>query len=116
MELRDLLMNGFIIFPKNGKFILKKEAVPDNEIVINETEFESYELAVECAIELLKKPQVLNWDVVVRFNQGLGIEYRNLSAVVAETHEEAQRLAEANANLTFNKMVDIIEVRVRPKK
>jgi hypothetical protein len=116
MELRDLMMNGFIIFPNNGKFILKKESVPNNEIVINEKEFDSYELAVESAIEILKSPQVLNWEAVVRFNQGLGIEYKNLSTIVAETYEDAQNLAEISAFQTFDKSVNIIEIRVRPKK
>lgn len=114
--LRDLLLNGFMIYPHNGKFIVKKGAVPANQTVINEQEFDSYDVAVEAAVEMLRTPQAIEWTAIARYNRGLGIEYRNLPDVRATTAEEAQSLADQQAEkLLGGPQVEINEVRVRPK-
>jgi len=33
-ELRDIILNGFLVYPSNGKFIVKKEAVPESNFTI----------------------------------------------------------------------------------
>jgi len=114
--LRDLLLNGFMIYPYNGKFIVKKEAVPSNLIVIKETEYDSYEFAVEAAEVMLNAPQMADWTVIVRYNRGLGIEYKNLPDVRAANKEKAKALAEYTAGeLLVGSTVVISEVKVRLK-
>jgi hypothetical protein len=114
--LRDLLLSGFMIFPRNGKFVVKKEAVPANQTVIKEKEFDSYDVAVEAAAEMLRQPQAIEWASVARYNRGLGIEYRNLPLVRAASVEEAQALSEQLAERVLGGPgVEIKEVRVRPK-
>lgn len=115
-NMRDLLTNGFMIFPSQGKFLVKKESVPGNTLIIKEQEFDSYELAVEAAVEMLKKPQLIEWNVIVRYNRGLGIEYKNLPAVVASDKNKAKILAELNAAEVFDPAVNIGEIKVTPKK
>lgn len=114
--LRDLLLNGFMIYPNNGKFIVKKEAVPSNLIVLKETEYDNYELAVEAAEAMLNAPQMVDWVVIARYNRGLGIEYKNLPDVRAENKQQAQALAERMAGeiLVGSTMV-ISEIKVRLK-
>jgi len=114
--LRDLLLNGFMIYPNNGKFIVKKEAVPSNLIVLSETEYDSYELAVEAAGAMLNTPQVVDWVVIARYNRGLGIEYKNLPDVRAANKEQAKALAEYMAGeILGGSAVVISEVKVRLK-
>lgn len=114
-NMRELLTTGFMIFPKQGKFVVKKESVPGNTLIIKEQEFDSYDLAVEAAVEMLKKPQLVEWDVIVRYNRGLGIEYKNLPSVVASDRDKAKILAEMNAVEVFDPTVVIIQIKVVPK-
>lgn len=114
-NMRELLTNGFMIFPSKGKFIVKKESVPDNTLVIPEQGFDSYDLAVEAAMEMLKKPQFIEWDIIVRYNRGLGIEYKNLPAVIASDRNKAKILAEIAASEFFDPSVNIGEIKVTPK-
>ena len=110
--LRDLLLNGFMIYPNNGKFIVKKEAVPLNLTVFKETEYDSYELAVEAAGAMLNNPQMVDWKVIVRYNRGLGIEYKNLPDVRASNIQNAKALAEVMAGELLGGAVVISEVKV----
>lgn len=114
-NMHDLLTNGFMIYPNNGKFIVKKESVPNNTTVIKENEFDSYCLAVEAAIKMLNTPQLIEWIVIVRYNKGLGIEYKNLPTVTATTKNKAKMIAEIKAAEFFDPSVEIKEVKVIPK-
>lgn len=114
-NMRDLLTNGFMIYPNNGKFVVKKESVPNNTLVIKEQEFSSYDLAVEAAIEMLNMPQLVEWNVIVRYNRGLGIEYKNLPTVTATDKDKAKMMAEIKAAEFFDPSVKIGEVKVVPK-
>jgi hypothetical protein len=107
--LRDLLLNGFSIYTKNGKFILKKDSVPSNSTTIDETEFANYELAVEAAESFLKTPQLVEWSVIVRYNRGLGIEYKNFPDVQAASKEQAEIIAK---QLLVNCELQILEIKV----
>ena len=113
--LRDLLLNGFMIYPNNGKYIVKKEAVPTNPIILKESEYDNYDLAVEAASTMLNTPQVVEWVAIVRYNRGLGIEYKNLPDVRATDKEGAKAMAEVLAEEILGGTV-ISEVRVRLKK
>lgn len=111
--LRDLLLNGFTIYPNDGKFFVKKEAVPSNLKVIKATEYDSYELAIDAADAMLNAPQILDWTVIVRYNRGLGIEYKNLPNVQATNKEQAQSIAEyMTEQLLFGPSMVISEVKV----
>lgn len=107
--LRDLLLNGFSIYQKNGKFMLKKESVPSNLTIIKETEFENYEFALEAAESFLRNPQQFNWSVIVRYNRGLGIEYKNVSDIQAANKEQAEAVAK---QMLTNSKLEILEIKV----
>ena len=71
------------------------------------------------AEKLLKKlnKKLIKWDVVVRFNRGLGAEFKTLLPIDAYNIAEAQQLAEQQANAIigttgYEKMV-INQVKVR---
>lgn len=114
--LRDLLLNGFMIYPSNGKFMVKKESVPTNTLVIQESAYDTYDLAVEAAEKMLHTPLELGWTVIARYNRGLGIEYKNLPDVRATTKQEAKELAEKLAEqLLAGPDIVLAEVQVRPK-
>jgi hypothetical protein len=114
--LRDLLLNGYMIYPIDGKFAVKKESVPANQNTISERLYENYEIALKAAEDMLNAPKKLKWAVIVRYNRGLGIEYKNLSDVCATTKEGAKTIATNLAQKTMlNDRIDILEVRVRLK-
>lgn len=113
--MRDLLTNGFIIYSNNGDFIVKKEPVPNNTLVIKEQKFNNYEAAIAAAVELLKTPPLIEWEIIVRYNQGLGVEYKNLPTIFSKNQHQAKLMAEYNVSLFFEKLVKISEIKVRPK-
>lgn len=114
--MRELLTRGFMIIPNQGKFLVKKESVSGDTLIIKEQEFDNYDLALEAAVEMLEKPRVVEWEVIVRYNRGLGIEYKNLQSVRASDKDKAKIMAEINANEVFGPEVQIREVKVTPKK
>ena len=88
-SLRDLLMNGYMIYPSHGKFVVKKECVPHSDFSLSIKEFNSYSEAVDYALESLQKPKLFNWKITLRYNRGLGVEYRILNDILAESKEQA---------------------------
>ena len=111
----ELMTCGFMIYPSNGRFVVKKQAVPGSNNSIEEMEVSSYEEAVELAKQLLAKPVLKSWSVVVRYDRGLGVEYRSLADVVSESHEQAVLMAQGQADLVFDRKTRIAEIKVRPK-
>jgi hypothetical protein len=111
----ELMTCGFMIYPSNGRFVVKKQAVPCSDTAISETEVATYEEAVELAKKLFAKPILKTWSVVVRYDRGLGVEYRKLHDVVSVGHQEAVVLAEKQVGLSFDNKTRIAEIKVRPK-
>lgn len=115
-QLRDILLSGFSIFPSNGKFIIRKESVENSEFTLSDKECDSYSDAIEYAIEMMKKPRIRMWQAIVRYNRGLGIEYKNLQNIETETFEQAIEVATLQAESLFKgQKVCISEIKVRLK-
>jgi hypothetical protein len=116
-ELRDIMLSGFSIYPSNGKFIVKKQSVPHSDFTVDEKECDTYAEAIDFSSSILKKPRTIFWSGIVRFNRGLGVEYKNINDIEAETYESAVNLAEIQFNnMLNNQKIIISEIRVRLKK
>ena len=115
--LQMLLLNGFMIYPCNGKFVVKKERVPESDYLLEPSEFGTYGEAFDYAVAVLSTPRKLVWCVMLRYNRGLGVEYRNLSEVSASDHEEAMAIANRQVEELAKKMKLLsFEVRATLKK
>lgn len=116
-SLQMLLLNGFMIYPSNGKFVVKKESVPESCYSLEIKEFNTYSEAFDYAIEILNKPIKQVWGVMLRYNRGLGIEYKNLSDVFATTKEEAFIIANDQLENMLKKVKLLsFEIKVSLKK
>lgn len=116
-SLQMLLLNGFMIYPSNGKFIVRKESVPESCYVLESQEFNTYTEAIDYAILILKQPRKQIWGVLMRYNRGLGIEYKNLSDVFAATKDEALKIANEEVEVMAKKVKLLsFEVKVSVKK
>lgn len=104
--MNELLSNGIFVFPVSNQFCVKKEEI--------EQLFSSYEEALDYANSILKPPVISNYLAIVRYNRGLGIEYKNLPIIQAFSLEEAQRIAANIAEKTLEG-ADIREIKVRFK-
>lgn len=114
--LRELLLSGFMIHPCNGKFIVKKQKVPFSDYELAEKEFNVYVDAVDYAIKILQTPRMQFWSVVLRFNRGLGIEYKNMTDVYASTKDEAVIFANEQAEFFLKDMkIKSFEIKVKLK-
>lgn len=120
MDLRDLMLNGYIIYEIGCKYLLKKVSVAKNKCeLICSDEFETFDAAIEFASNHMQKQlQQITWLPTVRFDQGLGIEHRNLHEVYGPDKETALEKAKVEATRFFEKYFPtckILEVKVRPK-
>jgi hypothetical protein len=112
--MKDLLLNGYMIYSVGEKFAVKKEFVPMNQSVFPETFYDSYEEAFLAAKKMLNTPKILIWTAIMRYNRGLGIEYRNLPNIQATTKEEAEIIAKKIAEETINDdKTEILEIKLR---
>jgi len=109
----DLMLNGFVIYPKDDLFCLQKISTPNNPQKINEKVFPNYEAALNFAKSFMQKG-LTNYTAVVRYNRGLGVEYKNLSLIEATNIEEAEAKALIAAQDNIQEQ-HIIGIRVRPK-
>lgn len=114
-NLEKLLINGFVISASNGKFIIKKDAVPCNPIVVDEVICDSYSDAIVKGMEILNTPKICEWYAIARYNRGLGIEYKNIFDIYAENFELAKKKAEEMALNVLDENAVVLEIKVRPK-
>lgn len=114
--MKDLILNGFIIYPKDDKFAIRKQAVPSNNLALEESVYNDFDSAIDAASVFLQNSLMLEWVGIVRYNRGLGVEYKNLNTILASTHEKALQMAKNLAdNLFDDPKYEIIEVKVKPK-
>jgi len=118
-ELEKLICLGFSFlkdYGPNNKIHVSKHPVFENPTMMDKRICGSFEEAIEVASNFLNKPDKLFWSAIVRFNRGLGIEYKNLPDIQANSHEEATQKAEIEAQkmLKEPKLI-ILEIKVRLK-
>ena len=115
-DLLNIMSNGFMIYPSNGKFIVKKQAVPNNNIIIEEQELESYAKSIDYARSVLQKPKLQSWTGIIRYNRGLGIEYKNLNEFQAENKENAMVFAKNQIEILFaGSKINVSEIKLMLK-
>lgn len=106
-----LARNGFIIHAnEQGDFIVEKKPSKFNGLKINAVKFDSFQESIDYINNILNKPN--EWTAIVRFNKGLGIEYKNISPINADSKEEAKKTAFKQAEKLLGDY--IIEVKVVP--
>lgn len=110
MDAKKLAENGLVIYLKKNKFVLEKKKTELNQISKNIEEFDCFEEAVSDAFNFLEKKS--NWLAIIRYNRGLGIEYRNISVLNIENKEEAKKIALKEAEKLVGN--SIIEIKVSP--
>lgn len=116
MDLRELILNGCLIYPKGNKFAFRKESVPNNNSIIEENVYDNYDLAIQAAMDFLQELEIIEWTVILRYNRGLGIEYKNFPNFKAKTREEAEVLAQNMVSkILVNSKIKVQEIRLRPK-
>jgi len=107
IELNDLVENGFLVYMEQNRFLVEKIPTKLNKKHINKNYFDSLEESVEFIRKCMKNK---DWKTIVRYNRGLGIEYKTLKTIEAESLEEAKKMAKAEAE---NLLGDyIIEMKV----
>jgi len=114
LDLVEMMNHGFVIFQTGpSRWKIKKTTTPmdDREISI-ETSFDTWE---KCSnyVKKLINDRTYQFEVIVRYNRGLGPEHKTLGNVKAKTLPKAQELAKKLAESEIDKE-QIIEVRARP--
>lgn len=111
MELEEIVNNGIVFYMgENGKYFVEKKSSINNNLKINLVEFEDFKTARNYIDSILNKTN--EWQAIVRFNRGLGIEYKNIQNIIAESKEQAKEMARLQAEKTIGD--SIIEIRVVP--
>lgn len=111
--MEELIANGFLIYLNNGKFVVKKDAVTGNPLIYDESYHEDFASALKFANDLLNLPKNLKWNAIIRYNRGLGVEYRNISEILASDYKSACENAEKEAVNLLGKEAKILEIKVK---
>ncbi len=115
--LRDLITNGFIIRPSGTgqQWYVEKSAVMCCPNLADSVVCETYEEAISMAQKMLDSMsnKFFEFTAIIRYNRGLGVEYKNLPIIQAKSIDEARILAETEA-INLLGEVDIGEIRIRP--
>lgn len=100
---KEMAKSGIILYFENDKFILEKRLDPNKK-----KEFESYEEAIKFANNFFENKK---WTAIIRYNRGLGIEYKNINKISAATAEEAREIATKEAEKILCDS-NIIEIKI----
>ncbi len=116
--LRKLNAVGFLIYPHGNKYILKKIVIVTNSNEMADMVFDTFEHALDHAMTLVdkweKEPRKFLFSAVIRYNRGLGVEYKNLPVIYATSIQEAKVQAHEEALKALDDKAFIKEIRVRP--
>lgn len=118
-ELKKLIQLGFCFlkdYGPNEKIFVHKKAVFESPSTMEENCCDNLDAAILVANKFLDSPNKLFWSTIVRFNRGLGIEYKNMPDIEADSYEEALEIAKKEANkLKKEPKLIIAEIKVRLK-
>lgn len=111
--LRELYASGFHIVPEGEEWVA-------STIRTEPVRSDTYEGAVKLAYAALQEAKgvttIHEFTAIVRYNRGLGIEYKNLPTIQATNADEARAIAAISAEkIVGGPKVDIREVRVKLK-
>ena len=111
MQMEQLALNGLIIYAdESGSFILEKKETNINKKKKEKKEFATFDSAYNDALEFIK--QVDEWKAIIRYNRGLGVEYKSIDIFYASSKEEAKEIALKEAEKLLGDY--IIEVKIQP--
>ena len=107
--LRELTIQGFLIYPQDKSFVVEKITEPCLEPKV----FENYELAVEYAASVKKNKA--NFNIIVRYNRGLGAEFKTFKCFESTTLKEAEAESLKIIEKCFSKLdkCEIKEIKIR---
>jgi hypothetical protein len=107
MDIKQLVDNGYLVYLENKNYILEKKPTKINNKIVEKKCFETIESIIEFIENDLKSKE---WKVIVRYNRGLGVEYKTLKTIEAPSLEDAKIQAKKEAE---NVLGDhIIEIKV----
>lgn len=111
----QLLTNGFVIFKEEEKkWVLKKVSVKNSDEYLDPIFFESYESAKSFALTFIQKQ--ISWNAIIRYDRGLGVEYKTFENIIADCESKAQETAyELMLEILKDKNL-IKEIKVKKKK
>jgi hypothetical protein len=107
MDIKHLVDNGFLIYLEQSKYIIEKIPTILNNKKLDSKVFDTLEESIQFIESFLIKKE---WKAIVRYNRGLGVEYRNLKLIEATSLEEAKVIAREEAERLL-KDSNIIEIK-----
>lgn len=114
MDLNTLNNYGFLVYENTGTYVLAKVAVPRDSRELASQTFATYEDAVLAGSEgIYQARSSQKFTAIVRYDRGLGIEYKTLSEFPASDLVEAKAQAAIIAEKELPKKANIKEIRVR---
>lgn len=117
LEINDeyqMLTNGFVIYKNSEKeWILTKVQTKQSIDVIDRMIFESYDKAKVFSLNFINFKN--KWLAIVRYDRGLGIEYKTIDNIHAKNTQEAYEFAYKETLHFLNDKNMIKEIKVKNK-
>ena len=120
--IRTAMNNGYLIVEEDGEFtILKTSTKLNPEISTNKLLFEKFSTFEDALQNITAKidPAEIMWSAVLRYNQGMGPQMKNLDVFKSKDYESAKKIGTIVAiewlgSIPSLRKSQIIEVRVSP--
>ena len=99
---KSLLNLGFIIYEDKNEFFLQKVSLPHSPKMISKISFATYDEALNFAKSVVDIEKKTNYKALIRYRQGLGVEYVTVPSIVAKDEKEAEIIASEKSGLRRN--------------
>ena len=111
MEFKEAASLGILISSnRKGTFTFEKRETFLDKRVKTQEEYNSFDEALKASEQFLNMQE---WQAIIRYNKGLGIEYKTLPFILADTRVDAKIKANEEAEKLLGD--SIIEVKVTPR-
>ena len=81
--------------------------------MISQISFATYDEALNFAKSVVDIEKKTNYKALIRYRQGLGVEYVTVPSIVAKDEKEAEIIALEKSGLLKNLKAKIIEIKIR---
>lgn len=112
INIKELNEFGFILYSVETKIGVQKVSTPKNNLYFGEKIFENLNLAEEFIKKLITEQKKV-YKAIIRFDRGLGIEYKTIENIRSNDEKEAEKIALENSQLLKNSKTIIAEVKIR---
>jgi len=112
VDYTELSRNGIVLYLHKSGYIVEKISVPANIKIQTKIDFDSLTMAEMFAKSLLKEEKKV-YQAIIRFDRGLGFEYRTVNNIRCDGEDDAEAIALKTSGFDSDPKIKILQVKIR---